>query len=583
MVGRAVAGVVAALFLAPAAPAATVAPAASPQHVAPMHWFDWHGAARVQGRFGSTAVIGLTSNAALRTLRERYAFERVHALPQLRAVEVRVTRAQLRTLLRSAPTDPLIRYVSPLGASRRPLAMPNDPLVSMIDPATMLPFEWQFEAAHVDRALDFTAGSASVLVGTIDTGVADIPDLAGKIDSRWNISTDGPLTPIQVTGGNDVQGHGTAVASLIAANVGDGFGMAGFGGAAHVVAIKAGDRGFSDTAVAIALAHLDSLGVRIVNMSFGGNEPDAPIVVDAIHKAAADGMLLIASTGNDAAYVAYPAAELQPLGGVRSYGLSVGASDVNGAPAIFTNSGRHLSLLAPGYRSGVCTGVLVATSPPVNQFDRSCYPVWDGAGGARYAYVAGTSFAAPEVAGVAALIWAARPELKNYQVADIIKQSAQRPASSGWTAARGCGVLDAGAALELAMSRTPAQWAAGRDPGSSLCSVAGAHAAAWPAVDPAPSVSALPALGEWGHALTLKFKVDEDTHEIKAAMTVRKNGKTVAKLASGALFRVRPGASYGLLWRAPRRTKKAAYTFCVTLTSRSAKKSGQSCARITLK
>ena len=200
-----------------------------------------------------------------------------------------------------------------------------------------------------------------------------------------------------------------------------------------------------------------------------------------------------------------------------------------------------------------------------------------------YAYVAGTSFSAPEVAGVAALIWAARPELKNYQVADIIKASAQRPASSGWTTTRGCGVLDAGAALQLATSRTPAQWAAGREPGSDLCSVAGAHAAAWPLTDPPPSVGALPAFGEWGHSLTLKYRVDEDTHEIKAAITVRKNGKAIKNLNSGGLFHVTPGDSYGLVWRAPRKTKKTVYTFCVTLTSRTAKKSGQSCARITLR
>src|SRR3954447_20844656 len=79
MVARAVAGVVAALVLAPAAYAATEAPAASRAHVVPMHWFDWHAATRVQGRFGSTAVVGLTSNASLRVLRERYAFEQVHA------------------------------------------------------------------------------------------------------------------------------------------------------------------------------------------------------------------------------------------------------------------------------------------------------------------------------------------------------------------------------------------------------------------------------------------------------------------------------------------------------------------------
>jgi subtilisin family serine protease len=95
-----------------------------------------------------------------------------------------------------------------------------------------------------------------------------------------------------------------------------------------------------------------------------------------------------------------------------------------------------------------------------------------GTGGAQYGYVSGTSFSAPEVAGVAALIWAARPELKNYQVADIIKQSARRD-PGGWTPTMGCGVLDAGAALELATSRSDAQWATAEPGSSSACSATG--------------------------------------------------------------------------------------------------------------
>jgi hypothetical protein len=79
--------------------------------------------------------------------------------------------------------------------------------------------------------------------------------------------------------------------------------------------------------------------------------------------------------------------------------------------------------------------------------------------------------------GVAALIWAARPELKNYQVADIIKQTARRD-GSGWTPTLGCGVLDAGAALELATSSAvPAAATAGQP---SACSAAGAGPPAWP-------------------------------------------------------------------------------------------------------
>jgi serine protease len=182
-------------------------------------------------------------------------------------------------------------------------------------------------------------------------------------------------------------------------------------------------------------------------------------------------MLLVAAVGNSSQQVSHPASDLQPAGGVESYGLAVGASDVHGDLAFFSNSGANLSLLAPGSYDGPCSGVLAAVVPTGTIFDGSCYPLWAGSGGADYGYVAGTSFAAPEVAGIAALVWAARPQLKNYQVADIIKQSAARGAG-GWTPTKGCGVLDAGAALELATSSTSSHWAAA-DPAGAPCSATG--------------------------------------------------------------------------------------------------------------
>ena len=425
-------------------------------------WYRWHPAARTlaarSSAVGSTAVLGLDSMRALAQVRTQYGFHVLATFPQLHAAEVRVTRS----LRDGAARDRRIRYLSGLGAPRHPMSMPSSPLLSLVDPLTALPYEWQFGAVHVDRALDLSPGSPSIVVGTIDTGAADVPDLAGKVDERWTVSAKGKVgrekRPF------DEVGHGTAVASLIAGN---GFGMAGFGGASHLVVMHAWS--LTDVATAAALMKLDSLGVRIVNMSFGGPAAETPIMLDAIHKAAADGMLLVAATGNSTRSVAYPAAALQPAGGVQSYGLAVGASDLHGNPAFFSNSGTSLSLLAPGVLDGACSGVLVAVPPTSTLLDGSCYPTWAGSGGAFYAYVAGTSFAAPEVAGIAALIWAARPQLDNYQVADIIKQSAQR--TGGWTPTAGCGVLDAAAALELATSRTSADWAA-VDPGSTPCSTA---------------------------------------------------------------------------------------------------------------
>jgi subtilisin family serine protease len=465
-----------------ATPATTTVASARPDPGRQMHWVRSHTAARSlkrgAARFGSTAVIGLGSMRDLASLRRSYGFETVQAMPALRAARVHVDAAQLHALLAHATGDRRMRYVSPVGP---PPNIATDPLVQNMDPKTKLPYEWQFASANLGGALDLTAGDPRIQVGVIDTGVDAVPDLAGKIDGLYDVTAHGTQRSAS-TAGNDDYGHGTAVASLIAANDGDGFGMAGFGGAAHVIGIHADNQGrFYDADLAQAIAKLDALGVRIVNLSIGGPEPSSPILVDAIDKAASDGVLIVAASGNDGGPIDWPAALLQPSGGGESYGLAVGATNAEGSYASFSNFGKYLSLVAPGIFTGDCSGVLVAL-PQRNQLSDTCYPQWTGAGGTEYGYVAGTSFASPEVAGVAALVWAARPELKNYQVADIIKASAERDAGAGWTPTLGCGRLDAAAAvaLALALSRTAAAWASGAPLGAGSCSAAGVTPPALP-------------------------------------------------------------------------------------------------------
>jgi subtilisin family serine protease len=446
-----------------------------------MRWFRSHAAARALERgavrFGSTAVIGLESMRDVAALRRSYGFEALQAMPALRAVRVRVDAAQLHALLAHATGDRRLRYVSPLGPPRRVLDVSNVPLVESVDPRTKLPYEWQLGSANLAGALALSAGDPRIQVGVIDTGVDAVPDLAGKIDGLYDVTAHGTqLSPSSA--GNDDYGHGTAVASLIAAN---GFGMAGFGGAAHVIGIHADNQGrFYDADLAQALAKLDALGVRIINLSIGGPVASSPILVDAIDKAASDGVLIVAASGNEGGPVDWPAALLQPSGGGESYGLAVGATNVTGSHASFSNFGEHLSLVAPGIFRGDCSGVLVALPKRSQLLSDTCYRQWTESGGAEYGYVAGTSFAAPEVAGVAALVWSVRPELKNYQVADIIKASADRDAGTGWTPTMGCGRLDAAAAVALALSRTAAEWASGQPSAAGPCTAASVQPPAFP-------------------------------------------------------------------------------------------------------
>ena len=176
---------------------------------------------------------------------------------------------------------------------------------------------------------------------------------------------------------------------------------------------------------------------------------------------------------------------------------------------------------------------------------------------------------------MAALIWAKRPELTNYQVAGIIKQSARRD-GAGWTRTMGCGALDAGAALELA---TTYSGVGGPD---GPCSTAGDPPTIPTRPEVRPTVFALPASGRWSGPLSLRFRVGKETHEVAAAIDVQRNGSTVVSLARG-LFGVESRTAYGLAWRAPSVRKKGAYRFCVTLTRLSGTASAPSCAPISLR
>ena len=69
-------------------------------------------------------------------------------------------------------------------------------------------------------------------------------------------------------------------------------------------------------------------------------------------------------------------------------------------------------------------------------------------GDSRYAYLQGTSLAAPIVSGVAAMARHLNPDASAADIITALKQSATRPAGSGWTPELGWGILDAGAAMK---------------------------------------------------------------------------------------------------------------------------------------
>ncbi len=294
--------------------------------------------------------------------------------------------------------------------------------------------EWEFAAtranlvpASVERA------AASITIAVVDTG-ADLaaPDIAAKL----------PITYNAVTGGNtvsDVTGHGTFVASLAAGSVTSASVLSGFGGDAKLMVVQANRTAdtFDDVDEAAGIVWAVDNGAKIINLSIGGAQT-SQVERDAIDYAVSHGVLIVAAAGNGGQsgnLTSYPAAL------VGSHGLAVGASTATGRRAPFSTAGSYVSLAAPGVRVLGATTSVASTST----FPRAQLTGQTGV----YAYGTGTSYSAPQVAGAAALVWAANPALTADDVAQIIEQTAT--GSGTWNAGTGYGVLDVASAVARAL------------------------------------------------------------------------------------------------------------------------------------
>ena len=302
-------------------------------------------------------------------------------------------------------------------------------------------YQWQYVATRSDAVPAWAQRAASRLtIAVIDTG-ADLaaPDLAAKRPGSYDVATGG-------TDVSDTLGHGTFVASLAAGSVTNGDGIAGFGGDAGLLVVKAGTNGtITDADEARAIVYAVDRGAKIINLSFGGRESSL-VERRAIDYAVERGVLVVAAVGNEyrsGNALQYPAALLQPPGsnGRGGRGLVVAGSTRAGTRAPFSNTGSHVSLAAPA--DGVF-GAISALAPP-NVFPRVPLP---GSLAGVYGYGSGTSYAAPQVAGAAALVWGANPALPAAAVAQILERTAQ--GRGRWTPELGFGVVDVARAVAAA-------------------------------------------------------------------------------------------------------------------------------------
>jgi len=252
--------------------------------------------------------------------------------------------------------------------------------------------------------------AARVQIAVIDTGAdLSVPEIGARTVRSFDVRSG-------TSNVRDVNGHGTFVASIAAAYSGD----------AHLLIVKAGSSSgaFTDDAESTAIRYAVSHGARIINLSIGG-PTTSKVERAAVRYAVAHGVLVVTASGNDHGLgnpVEYPAALLQPVGsdGAGGTGLVVAAAQGE-SRATFSGSGSWISLAAPGV------------------------DVYGAFGKGRYGYGSGTSFAAAQISGAAALVWAANPQLTARQVARLLEQTASGHGT--WTPDLGFGVVDVAAAV----------------------------------------------------------------------------------------------------------------------------------------
>ena len=358
----------------------------------------------------------------------------VRVIPRLHVAEVRPNVAGFAQSMHSLAGVRYVERVVMRHVASEPALFPTS--------SSGAPYEWQYAASHEDAVPSAVLHAAgAVKIAVIDTG-ADLsaPDIAAKSPWTYNLSTGGADV-------RDVNGHGTFVSSLAAGSVENNDGVAGFGGDAQLLVIKAvrDDGSLTDLDEAGGIMYAVDHGARVINLSVGGPATSAT-EQRAVAYAAQHNVLIVAAVGNEYTMgnpVEYPAALLQPVGsrGQGGVGLSVGASTSNGSRAFFSNVGTQLSLVAPGMD---VFGAISSLSS-AEEYPRSALA---GSAAGFYGYSSGTSFASPEVGGAAALVMAANPFLRARDVAMILKQTASGRGS--WNPEMGGGVLDAAAAVARA-------------------------------------------------------------------------------------------------------------------------------------
>jgi subtilisin family serine protease len=305
--------------------------------------------------------------------------------------------------------------------------------------------DMNWQAAFDDASLDFSLGAT---IAVLDTGAdPDHPDMKDKLVPGWDYfdNDDDPA---------DDYGHGMHVAGIAAAETNNLAGTAGVAWSANITVMPLkvcgwiqtlfGDvYGCPDDAIISAINHAINNGADVINMSLGGGSR-SKAQENAINDAWNAGLAIVVASGNDGsdAKVSYPAA--------YPNSIAVGATDWNDVRSPYSNGGNALDVVAPGGRMVYYhdLGGIYSTMPT--------YPVYlttELSYSQGYDQLQGTSMSSPQVAGLAALLFAQGHA--NTDVRALIESTADDLGAAGWDKIYGHGRVNVLAALSGTVAPPP--------------------------------------------------------------------------------------------------------------------------------
>jgi hypothetical protein len=274
---------------------------------------------------------------------------------------------------------------------------------------------------HLEQAHHWATGRG-VRIAVIDTGIdVEHPDLKGRIVQASNFVTAGR------TFNDDI--HGTAVAGIIAAHANPEVGIVGVAPNAEIFALKAcwqeppGSReAVCDSyTLALAIDYAIAHGAQILNLSLGG--PEDPLLAHLLEGALHRGIVVIAATAPNAS-LSFPAS----LPGVIAV---AGSDDLRGGSVPSGHRLPRATLAAPA--------IDILSTVPHGHYD----------------FFSGSSLAAAQVSGIAALLLEREPRLTPAEMSELFYKTARPIASAAREPYAQVEQVDACAALALALNTGP--------------------------------------------------------------------------------------------------------------------------------